>query len=80
MKLIIEIDEKTYNKFKKGITDIEGNLTVRKAVRNSKPLQAEFEKIKAEIKKMRSKQNCSCSDCLDIIDNHIKELKGENNV
>lgn len=33
--------------------------------------------IKAEIEKMRSRQNCSCSDCLDIIDNHISELKGE---
>ena len=32
--------------------------------------------IKAEIKEMRSKQNCSCSDCLDIIDKHISELKG----
>ena len=31
--------------------------------------------IKAEIEKMRSKQNCSCSDCLDIIDKHIKENK-----
>lgn len=30
-----------------------------------------LEDIKAEIKEMRSKQNCSCSDCLDIIDNHI---------
>ena len=37
-----------------------------------------LKKTKAEIRKMRSKQNCSCSDCLDILDNHIKELKGEN--
>lgn len=37
----------------------------------------ELEQIKAEIEEMRSKQNCSCSDCLDILDNHIKELKGE---
>ena len=36
-----------------------------------------LEKIKAEIKEMRSKQNCSCLDCLDILDNHISELKGE---
>lgn len=38
---------------------------------------AELEKIKAEIIEYRSKQNCSCSDCLDILDKHISELKGE---
>lgn len=29
--------------------------------------------IKAEIIKMRSEHNCSCSDCLDIIDKYLKE-------
>lgn len=32
-----------------------------------------LENIKAEIVDMRSKKNCSCSDCLDIIDKHIAE-------
>ena len=31
-----------------------------------------LEDIKSEIKEMRSKQNCSCSDCLDIIDKHME--------
>ena len=30
-----------------------------------------LEDIKAEICEMRSKQNCSCSDCIDIIDRYI---------
>lgn len=32
-----------------------------------------LEKIRAEICEMRSKQNCSCSDCLDIIDKYASE-------
>lgn len=32
-----------------------------------------LEKIRAEIIDMRSKQNCSCSDCLDIIDKYMIE-------
>lgn len=30
-----------------------------------------LENIKAEIIKMRSEHNCSCSDCLDIIDKYM---------
>lgn len=29
-----------------------------------------LDKIRAEILEMRSKQNCSCSDCLDILDKY----------
>lgn len=32
-----------------------------------------LDKIRAEIIEMRSKQNCSCSDCLDIIDKYRTE-------
>lgn len=32
-----------------------------------------LEKIRAEICEMRSKQNCSCSDCLDIIDKYAEQ-------
>ncbi len=34
---------------------------------------ATLDKIRAEIIDMRSKQNCSCSDCLDIIDKYKAE-------
>lgn len=33
----------------------------------------EFIEPEPKIEKMRSEQNCSCSDCLDIIDKHIKD-------
>lgn len=32
-----------------------------------------IDKIRAEIVEMRSKQNCSCADCLDIIDKYKEE-------
>lgn len=32
-----------------------------------------LDKIRAEIVEMRSKKNCSCSDCIDIIDKYRKE-------
>ena len=35
-----------------------------------------LQEIRQEICDMRSKQNCSCSDCIDIIDKHIKEIEG----
>lgn len=44
-------------------------------IKSDMDIIAELEAIKAEIEKMRSEQNCSCSDCLDIIDKHIKENK-----
>ena len=51
--------------------NIEQQLSVYPKSENSV-----LEDIKAEIKEMRSKRNCSCSDCLDIIDRYI----GEKNV
>ena len=35
--------------------------------------QKVLDKIRAEIVEMRSKQNCSCADCLDIIDKYRTE-------
>ena len=34
-----------------------------------------IEQMVAEIKDRRSKHNCSCSDCLDIIDKYTKEAE-----
>ena len=35
--------------------------------------QKVLDKIRTEIVEMRSKQNCSCADCLDIIDKYRTE-------
>ena len=49
----------------------------------TKPLDREVEqqpildKIRAEIIEMRSKRNCSCSDCLDIIDKYKADRSEE---
>ena len=57
------------------------------ALENQKSRVEELEKIKAEIDEpMRDTTDsygrgyaCAMFKCLEIIDNHIKELKGENN-
>lgn len=35
-----------------------------------------LDNVRAEIVEMRSKQNCSCADCLDIIDKYIAKSEG----
>ena len=87
MKLIIDIDEQTYNKARRYITELEIKdiLTVRKAIRKGVKLETELEEIRAEIKEVQSFSFRTRGECeglkiaLEIIDNHISELKGENN-
>ena len=86
MKIVIEIDEDIYNDVK---TDNCFNgydvCEVKNAIKNGIPLEEELEKIKSKI-------NLEDVDCqyeedymyssglqkaIDIIDNHIAELKGE---
>lgn len=80
MKLVINVDNYKIEACKRRKEEGQ-NAWYHDMILNGKPLEKEIakelEKVKAEIKKIRSKQNCSCSDCLDIIDKHISELKGE---
>jgi len=79
-KLIIEINEEILNN-----PYNFPEYVFRKAVLNGKPLQAEFEDIKAEINakervELSTKEmwyNFALADVIHILDNHIKELKGE---
>ena len=79
-KIIIEIDEQSYED---AINDTEWDtlslgIYLKEQVKNGKPLQAEFEEIKAEIKASR----ILTTDRIivdEILDNRIAELKGENN-
>ena len=50
----------------------KGIITDKDCDRLCKALDNEgvLDKIRAEILEMRSKQNCSCSDCLDILDKY----------
>lgn len=77
MKLVVDVPEGNYKALKK--MSGCGLGVYHEMILNGTPLSEEFEKIKSEIIEYRSKQNCSCSDCLDIIDNHLSELKGDNN-
>ena len=92
IKLIIDISEEEYENVLK-FTDC---YAFGYAIANGRPLQEEFEKIKAEIKQQGSIHvkyrrtedvdhlvdsivyQCKDGFC-NRIDNHIKELKGENN-
>lgn len=85
MKLIIDIPDREYKQ------RIEFPLcydsTIDKAIVNSTPLSEELEKIKAKINS--EDVNCQYEEdyvyssglqkAIEIIDNHIAELKGENN-
>ena len=57
--------------------DVEALDCAIKALKNQKSIIEELEKIKKDIDKWRHVRNCSCSDCMDIIDMRIYELKGE---
>ena len=89
MKLIIDIDEQTYNKARIYITELEIKdiLIVRKAIRKGVKLETELEEIKAEAEELI--EHCD-SDydfeeiygirlVVGILDNRLSELKGENN-
>lgn len=88
MKLIIDIDEEQYKEiiendyiYSLGESDL---VQLENKIYNGKPLQEEYEEIKAEI--LEAYPYFDSADvhwgfdiCRDIVDNHIKELKGENN-
>lgn len=46
-----------------------------KELKQLKGQESILDKIRAEIVEMRSKQNCSCADCLDIIDKYKAETE-----
>lgn len=93
MKIVIDLDEKYYNDIKNSPTASNySTLYALFGIRNGTLLSEELEKIKAEIENMWIKSAkdlktgkviyenlCEHSEVLEIIDNHIAELKGENN-
>ena len=85
MKLIIDIDEQTYNKVGRYLVGLELEdllLNVRKALRKGKKLETELEEIKLEIDE---KSNMHLDgdfyilnfDVKKILDNRIKELNND---
>ena len=83
-KLIIEIDEQTYED---AINDTEWDtlslgIYLKEQVKKGKPLQTELEEIKTEIETSRNKaltvdKRLGIDMALGILDNRISELKGE---
>lgn len=85
MKLIINIPEKAYKERLNNSVWFDSNMD--NAIRNGTPLEEELEKIKAEMQEEHTKHTCFyvngnhyCDHWgdLQIINNHIAELKGEN--
>ena len=91
MKYVIELPE-----YIKHEVDIEEDVdkaedfikwysaTLTREIKDSTPLQAELEEIKAEIETSRNKaltvdKRLGIDMALGILDNRISELKGENN-
>lgn len=89
MKLIIDIDDKTYDRIKR-IDKIHGIAPLNEyeiAIANGTPLSEELEKMKAEIKTLSTCELGSWqeigvgemkSDVINVINEHISKLKGEN--
>ena len=85
MKLIIDVPEEFYETIK--TTPSYRFNYLEEKVRQATPLQEELEEIKAEMKVIHDRykinfQGYSMSvaqECIDIIDQRIAELKGENN-
>jgi len=85
MKYIIDIPEEVYKRiiFYKEFHDLSDCVTTIKAIENGTPLEEELEKIKAEImsignwREIYEVPNGYVVECLNIIDKHIAELKGE---
>ena len=81
MKLIIDVPEEFYETIKTTLSYRFNYLEEK--VRQATPLQAELEEIKAEIDNIRDVEvtdgtvYVSSDDVYKILDNHIKELKGE---
>ena len=90
MNLIIDIDESTYKRLKEYYDAGNYGPVSEFAIANGIPLEEEFEKIKAEIDTMLKSDEVKNDKWANviinksylfkrIINNHIKELKGDNN-
>ena len=87
MKIVIDLDEKYYNDIKNSPTASNySTLYALFGIRNGRPLQAELEEIKAEIsdyavvddsKSIKRGFEIMQGIVLELLDNHISELKGE---
>ena len=80
MKYVIEIDEEEYKLFERDCI----NNGWRKTIEKAKPLQAELEKIKAEVEQCYYNNQPNVDgviifkeDINNIFNKHISELKGE---
>ena len=86
MKLIIDMPDNVYARFLKDDFDLGDFETTRSVIRNGKPLQAEFEKIRAEITACTQQEEGEVPACInygiklstEIVEKHIAELKVEN--
>ena len=79
MKIVIDLDEKYYNDIKNSPTASNySTLYALFGIRNGTLLSEELEKIKAEFKD-REGNDFTAFHFYEVIDNHISELKGENN-
>lgn len=76
MQIVIDIDPYVLEHCKRHVEEHYAN-NIEEAIVNGVPLEDIFGEIQAEIVEMRSKQNCSCADCLDIIDKYKAESEGE---
>lgn len=77
MKIVIDLDEKYYNDIKNSPTASNySTLYALFGIRNGTLLSEELEKIKAEMEKMVF--TVGGYEFIDIIDEHISKLKGEN--
>lgn len=87
MKIVIDLDEKYYNDIKNSPTASNySTLYALFGIRNGTLLSEELEKIKAEIERLKPNnpnfahyvgETRVINNALEVIDNHIKELKGE---
>ena len=83
MKLIIDVPEEFYETIKTTLSYRFNYLEEK--VRQATPLQAELEKIKAEITACTQQEEGEVPDCInygiklstEIVEEHISELKGE---
>ena len=78
MNLIIDIPDKEWEEWKNGLGIIH-TKPLTDALEKAKPLQAEFEEIKAEVDNLTPLELIHKARVLTLLDNRISKLKGENN-
>lgn len=85
MKWIIDIDEEDYKDIKRECSNKDVVPIGWVQILNGKPLQTEYEEIKAELKKYANHEVIAISGgeesgldiAIGVLDKHIKELKNE---